>query len=236
MPKTNFRQLSQRLATLASEINKTAEWHHKNPTYSAEGKSMHMQSAAKRLNYGANIADIRLAAQTFQDSVNAKYTEARARLYPAAANPTEQLAAELAAQRVLARDITEENAGDLLKELGATPARGIVVGELKARGVLPQSVLEAFEVEAAPELQNAEHTLTAAATTARLVEEQLAALENTIQNPALVDGFDIGGLTQVGNYLDGYFSEPLDTEGPLTFQGIKSEAVYSTDPTQTKEN
>ncbi|WP_312714339.1 hypothetical protein [Corynebacterium flavescens] len=235
--KTNFKtELYPRLTMLTAEVQKTAGWYRANQDYSAEGRATRMQDAAKRLNYSANIADLRLAAQTLQDTVEAKYTAARTRLYPKASNPTEQLAAELAAQRVLARDINEKNAGDLLKELGATPARGIVVGELKVRGVLPQSVLDAFEGEAAPELQDAENRITAAGTAARLVEEQLQALENTIANPASSEGVDTDALNHVANFLEAYFSEDLGTEGPLTFQPIKTDKSYDIDPAPATDN
>lgn len=123
--------------------------------YSAEGQKKLWQSHSER--FAKAVAQLHVMTDELAELSQDNVAKVRESLFPVAVDPIEKLAAEMEAQRILARG-TFNDATELfpyVKSTEPSPARTIVLEELEARGLAKSEYIEGALRDGSAEYQKA---------------------------------------------------------------------------------
>lgn len=196
----SLSQIQAEMTKLRIELNGVVEQveYYKND-YTKEGLAKRYQETVKRQKLDARIAKLRDQVGQWQAGARSASASAIEAAYPTAGDPTEQLSAEMAVQRILSRPGFDDDAArEVIQNMSASPVRTLLSQELAARGMvsseMQQAMLQANDEEYAQAVtrQQQAEALTHTALGQLEFLESLAG-DHTVKPDAL-QGLDVSSL------------------------------------------
>ena len=196
----SLSQIQAEMTKLRIELNGVVEqMEHYKTDYTKEGLAKRYQETVKRQKLDARIAKLRDQVGQWQAGARSASASAIEAAYPTAGDPTEQLSAEMAVQRILSRPGFDDDAArEVIQNMPASPVRTLLSQELAARGMvsseMQQAMLQANDEEYAQAVtrQQQAEALTHTALGQLEFLESLAG-DHTVKPDAL-QGLDVSSL------------------------------------------
>ena len=196
----SLSHIQAEMTKLRIELNGVVEqMEHYKTDYTKEGLAKRYQETVKRQKLDARIAKLRDQVGQWQAGARSASASAIEAAYPTAGDPTEQLSAEMAVQRILSRPGFDDDAArEVIQNMPASPVRTLLSQELAARGMvsseMQQAMLQANDEEYAQAVtrQQQAEALTHTALGQLEFLESLAG-DHTVKPDAL-QGLDVSSL------------------------------------------
>lgn len=178
MTTLNMTTLYARTGLLLDVATRSAVFLSRNDELTPQGRLARLNEYATRYGWADAADGIRQAVAAARAAAEGWTTAAVAEHMPTADTDAAQVAAELAAARLLARGEGGELAADLLK-LPASPGRTIALEELQARGAVTRATIAAQLPGVAATRQRTRHLAAALAEIEAAVAQYTDLLEGT---------------------------------------------------------
>lgn len=142
----SLSQIQAEMTKLRIELNGVVEQMESyRSDYTKEGLAKRYQDTVKRQKLDARIAKLRDQVGQWQAGARSASASAIEAAYPAAGDPTEQLSAEMAVQRILSRPGFDDDAArEVIQNMPASPVRTLLSQELAARGMVSSEMQQAM--------------------------------------------------------------------------------------------
>lgn len=154
-----FAEVEAQIKQLHGSVSQVAGWYRDSGDYTPEGRAAKYAAALddKRFNYRGKAQQLSQLIDNLTPAAQAKVAQARAKVMPVAKDPTEQLAAELQAQRLMNRPgLKQTDIMKLVREADPSPGLTLAVEEWQARGQLGEDFTEATLSAKSPEYEQAQ--------------------------------------------------------------------------------
>lgn len=152
-------QIETQINNLHAGVSKVAGYYRNNRAdFSADGLQRRYEKAVadKRFDYQGKAQRLANLVDNLEPAAQAQAATARAKVAPTAADSTEQLAAEMQAQRLLSRPgIDATTITTLIRDTEPSPGLTLAIDEWQARGLLDADTAEAALVAKSPEYSEA---------------------------------------------------------------------------------
>lgn len=153
-----FADIEAQIDQLHNSVTKIAGWYHNSGDYTPEGRASKYAAALddQRFNYRGKAAALSQLINNLAPAAQAKAAKVRDGLLPVAKDPTEQLAAELQAQRLMGRATEQSDIMNLVEQSDPSPGLTLAIEEWQARGQLKDEYADAVLMSKSPEYQAAQ--------------------------------------------------------------------------------
>lgn len=186
-----FSEIEAQINQLHQGVSKIASWYRTNADhYTPEGIKAKYAAAIqdRRYNYQDKAQQLAHLVDNLVPAAQAQAAKTRSEVMPSAKDATEQLAAEMRAQRLLARPGLKPNdIADLIRESEPSPGLTLAVEEWQARGMLPEELAEAALTEKSPAYREAQTNSTRAHQMAGFLRQRLAKTTEQMETTAPVE-------------------------------------------------
>lgn len=219
---TGYAILQGQIAAAQDSADTIARAINDSPNYTEEGRQERFEKhTAEHRDYLAKVTE---RVDQIVSDAEQRYASARADLLPVPEDDTASAAAEMQAQRILARPGMTDGSAALawLTESEPSPARTAVIEELQARGILRQDTIDRV-LDSDPAAAAAAQARTAAQTVASAyLRPQLSALARRLDNrnaqgPSAMESLQVGKI-------DGL--PPLEVRGLPGWTPTSAESAY----------
>lgn len=188
--KIQFTAIEDQINQLHNGVSKVAKHYHDSEHYTPDGRVEKFAGVMddQRYNYRGRADKLRSVIGQIQPSLQERAATARAQALPNPTDPTERLAAEMEAQRIMARDgMNALKLTGMMQSTGVTPGMAVAAAEYIAQGKLDPGTLDAVLETHSPELAQANKDLRMAPTFINQLETRLDNATKQMSNTAPVD-------------------------------------------------
>lgn len=202
---------------LAEAVNSVINWYAENPEYSQEGRRAGVQRTlqAANMGYPAAVAALEEAVDAYRDAATEQLEAEIAIAWPRPKTSTDTLAAELEAQRLLARGKDAMTVIAVIRDTAPSAGRTIYAEEAVARGFIERDTLEATAAMQNPEITTGRKELAAVAQFHRIMRGYLAEIKGHGLNGERVsfEGYQLK-LKAVIAHMAAYYHAPKEIAMP----------------------
>lgn len=219
---TGYAILQGQIAAAQDSADTIARAINTSPNYTEQGRQERYEKHTAE--HRAYLATVTERVDQIVTDAEQHYATTRASLLPTPEDDTAAAAAEMQAQRILARPGMTDGSTALawLTDSEPSPARTAVIEELQARGILSQSTIDRV-LDSNPEAAAAAQARTAAQTVANTyIKPQLSALARRLdsrhaQGPNGMESMQIGNIPGL---------PPLEVRGLPGWTPTSAESAY----------